>query len=114
VLLRCRAPTKSSIGYYKTAYWKRRRLAQLRAQPLCELCLAETPPRTTPATTVDHKVPFVNWNSFVLGELRSLCAHHHYSHVQFERNRGYPKRQIGVDGYPIDSQADDDPPDQAA
>jgi hypothetical protein len=54
------------------------------------------------------------WNSFVLGELRSLCAHHHYSHVQFERNRGYPKRQIGVDGYPIDSQADDDPPDQAA
>jgi hypothetical protein len=23
-------------GYYKTAYWKRRRLAQLRAQPLCE------------------------------------------------------------------------------
>jgi hypothetical protein len=65
-------------GYYKTAYWKRRRLAQLRAQPLC-VFLAETPPRTTPATTVDHKVPFVNWNSFVLGEtlvsrLRSVSS----------------------------------------
>jgi hypothetical protein len=78
------------------------------------MCLAETPSRVTPATTVDYVVPFTDWNSFVLSQLRSLCAHHHYSHVQFERNRGYPKRQIGVDGYPIDPQAGDDPPDQAA
>jgi hypothetical protein len=101
-------------GYYKTSYWKRRRLLQLREQPLCVLCLAETPSRVTPATTVDHAKPFVDWNSFVLNPLRSLCSHHHYSHVQFERTRGYPKCQIGGDGYPIDSHADDDPPDEAA
>jgi hypothetical protein len=100
-------------SYYKTSYWKRRRLLQLREQPLCVLCLAETPPRTTPAVCVDHKVPFVDWNSFVLNPLRSLCSRHHYSHIQYERNRGYPKRQIGVDGYSIEEQANDDPAERS-
>jgi hypothetical protein len=93
-------------SYYKTSYWKRRRLLQLKEQPLCALCLAETPPRTTPATTVDHVVPFTDWNSFVLSELRSLCAYHHYSAVQYARNRGYARVRIGIDGYPIPN----DPP----
>src|SRR5262249_54761231 len=104
-------------SYYKTSYWKRRRLTQFRAQPLCVMCLAEAPSRVTPATTVDHVVPFPDWNSFVLSELRSLCAHHHYSAVQYARNRGHARVRIRIDGYSIPNHSPGDgdaAPDQPA
>jgi hypothetical protein len=80
------------------------------------MCLEEKPSHLTLATTVDHVVPFTDWNSFVLGQLRSLCAHHHYSDVQYARNRRHARVQIGIDGYPVpnDPQGDsDEPPHQA-
>ena len=96
-------PRRNNVldGYYKTSYWKRRRALELKAQPLCVLCLAETPSRVASVTTIDHVAPFTDWNSLVFGELRSLCAHHHYSDVQYARNRGYARVRIGIDGYSI-------------
>ncbi len=53
--------------------WKNRRAHQLRTEPLCALCMAEG--RFTGATVADHFPPHEgDYNAFVLGKLRSLCA----------------------------------------
>lgn len=62
--------------WYGTQRWRKRRAAQLLAEPLCTMCLAEG--IATAATVADHVEPHrgdahLFWN----GELQSLCASHH-------------------------------------
>lgn len=56
-----RAANDPGRGWYKRAVWSHPvrglRALQLRKQPLCEYCLAKTPPELTPATVVHHKRP---------------------------------------------------------
>jgi 5-methylcytosine-specific restriction enzyme A len=85
--------------WYGTQLWKNRRAHQLRAEPLCAICKAEG--RITTATVADHIEPHRgDYNLFVLGELRSLCAPCHDA-LQGFVHKGY-SREIGLEGYPID------------
>ena len=78
---------------------RNRRAHQLQIEPLCALCKAEG--RVTAATVADH-FPAHNddYNAFVCGPLRSLCAACHDA-LQGFVHRGY-SLDIGVDGYPMD------------
>jgi hypothetical protein len=59
--------------WYCTAGWQRRRVHQLRVEPLCRICLDAG--HITPATVADHIEPRrSDWNAFKLGPLRNLCA----------------------------------------
>jgi 5-methylcytosine-specific restriction enzyme A len=59
--------------WYGTQLWKNRRAHQLRIEPLCVICKAEG--RITGATIADHfPAHRGDYNAFVLGPLRSLCA----------------------------------------
>ncbi len=51
---RARRGSSHARGY--DARWRARREAHLRANPLCAMCLAATPPRVTAATVGDHKI----------------------------------------------------------
>ena len=78
-----------------TGYWKRRRALQLRAEPLCRMCLANGIVRQ--AKVADHIEQHHNdWNKFKLGELQSLC----------EQCHNQTKRMIELHGYGLD--VDDD------
>jgi hypothetical protein len=55
-----------------------------------------------PATICDHVIPHNGDEKlFWLGDVQSLCAHHHESKKQREEKRGYNSK-IGVDGWPVD------------
>lgn len=85
---------------YKTARWRKRRLAQLQAEPLCRYCQQQG--KTTAATVADHATPHRGDEAlFWGGELQSLCAEHHSATKQREEHRGHA---IGCDpsGYPLD------------
>jgi 5-methylcytosine-specific restriction enzyme A len=85
--------------WYGTQLWKNRRRHQLEVEPLC--CLCEGEGRVTGATVADHFPPCGNdYDAFVLGPLRSLCAACHDA-LQGFAHRGY-RCDIGEDGYPID------------
>ncbi len=76
---------------YGTARWQARRAAQLKAEPLCAMCLKEQPPRYTPATVADHIEPHRgDGEAFWSNPLQSLCSPHHDSVKQAEEaaNRG--------------------------
>ncbi len=61
---------------YHTARWKKRRLKQLDAQPLCEDCLKNS--RITLASVADHiKDHKGDLNKFWYGPLQSLCKSCH-------------------------------------
>jgi 5-methylcytosine-specific restriction enzyme A len=91
-------PSARSRGY--TRRWEKARLAYLRDNPLCVLCLAIG--QTTPATVVDHKTAHkgnqelfwsrANW--------QSLCDTCHSSVKQAEERNGY-LRGAGADGVPL-------------
>ena len=86
--------------WYGTQLWKNRRAHQLQIEPLCRLCLDRGD--VTPATVADHIEPHKgNYNAFVLGPLRSLCAPCHDGLQPSFKRRGY-STAIGVDGYPVD------------
>jgi 5-methylcytosine-specific restriction endonuclease McrA len=86
--------------WYGLSIWQRRRKAQLRAEPLCALCLKEG--KAEPAKVADHIRPHRgNWNAFRLGELQSLCQDHHNSLKRTTERRGYDPT-IGPDGFPSD------------
>jgi 5-methylcytosine-specific restriction protein A len=86
-------------SWYGTQIWKNRRRHQLRVAPLCALC--EEQGRITPATIADHHPPHKgDYNVFVLGELRSLCAPCHDG-LQAIKHKGY-RSDCDDDGYPID------------
>ena len=83
-----------------TERWRRLARHQLRAQPLCEMCLREG--RVTAATCADHVEPHHNDpNKFWLGRLQSLCDHCYNSRKKDVERRGYD-RAVGVDGLPLD------------
>ena len=85
--------------WYGTQLWKNRRAHQLRIEPLCCLCKAEG--RITPATIADHfPAHGGDYNVFVLGPLRSLCAPSMTACTSF-KHKDY-STAIGVDGDPLD------------
>lgn len=87
-------------GWYSTPGWRRRRLAQLRSEPLCRYCSQMG--QVTPATVADHIEPHRgDRGRFWEGELQSLCASCHNSAKQSEEARGY-STQVGLDGLPVD------------
>lgn len=70
-----RRGSRHERGY--DAGWVRRRADHLRREPLCRMCLAETPPVTTAATDVDHIVPRSQGGTEDDSNLQSLCHPHH-------------------------------------
>lgn len=85
---------------YNTAAWKRRRLAQLQAEPFCLFCAAQD--RVSEATVADHVVPHRgDLDLFWYGELQSLCAPCHDAAKARIESFGYDSA-ADLDGYPID------------
>ena len=83
--------------WYKTAAWRRVRLAQLRKEPLCRMCL----PRVTPATTADHVVPHRGDETlfWAAANLQSLCEIHHGEKQRIEMG-GREAVPVSPDGWP--------------
>jgi hypothetical protein len=57
------------------AAWRKQRLALLREQPLCRLCLAAG--RTVAATVADHIVPLADGGTNATANLQPLCKRCH-------------------------------------
>jgi len=86
---------------YFSKAWKLRRALQFKVEPLCRKCKAMGKSRA--ATVADHVVPHRgNRELFFKGELQSLCATCHSSSKQLEEREGF-SRDIGEDGWPVDS-----------
>lgn len=89
--------------WYRWARWKGtngRRLTQLRAEPLCEFCLAVG--RITAATVADHVTPHRGDPvEFWFGQLQSLCADCHDTAKSQIESRGFHSA-TDADGYPVD------------
>lgn len=76
-------------SWYSTSRWRKRRAVQLKAEPLCRMCLAEG--FACEATVADHVTPHRgDADLFWGGELQSLCASHHSSAKQADERR--PRR----------------------
>lgn len=91
----------STVDWYNTSAWRKRRQGQLTSHPLCWMC--QQMGYVTPATVADHVVPHRGDRElFWRGELASLCKYHHDSTKQAEEIRGY-SIAIGEDGMPVDS-----------
>lgn len=91
---------RSSTERGYTAAWRKARNAYLAANPLCVMCLAMKPERTTAATVVDHKVPHrgdkeLFWSQ---GNWQSLCAPHHNSDKQMAERTGRKRATFDADG----------------
>jgi len=79
--------------------WRRRRAAQLGAEPFCAMCLAEGV--YTLATVADHIEPHRgDFEKFQHGELQSLCKPHHDREKQLIE-LGRPLLGVDEDGWPI-------------
>lgn len=80
--------------------WQKRREAQLRAEPLCRLCMAIRG-RAVAASIADHVVPHRGDPELFEGALQSLCASCHSSWKQQMEETG---RFDGCDlhGIPLD------------
>ena len=73
---------------YGSEHWRRRAKAQMRQEPLCRMCLANS--KVTPAQVADHiEKHGGNFNKFRLGALQSLCAACHNSTKSIIEKRGY-------------------------
>ena len=85
---------------YKTQRWRNLRKLQLSREPLCRFCLARG--ILTAAKVADHIEPHRNDpEKFWGGELASLCKPCHSADKQFQENKGF-RRDVGLDGWPID------------
>jgi len=86
---------------YNSKAWAVRRLAQLRAHPLCASCSKVG--IVTPASVVHHINPHHGDRAlFMDGALESLCKKCHDEHTAtVERAGTTPKPRIGLDGWPI-------------
>ena len=84
--------------WYKTAAWRRKSKAQLRAEPLCRDCLSRG--LITPAQHADHIEPHQgDSESFWRGDLQSLCVECHS--VKTAREQGKTtRRSVAIDGTP--------------
>lgn len=86
--------------FYHTARWRKRRLAQLRTEPLCRTC--DRKGRTTPATVADHIAPHRgDQDLFWHGALQSMCSSCHDHKTSVIEARGWDD-EIGTDGFPVD------------
>jgi 5-methylcytosine-specific restriction protein A len=75
-------------NWYMLERWRKISRAQLKAEPLCRICL--TRGVVMPATVADHVVEHHgNERMFWHGELQSLCASCHDSDKRIETSRGY-------------------------
>lgn len=83
--------------WYKTARWRRLREDQLRANPLCAMCL----PRVRAATVCDHvKRHNGNEAAFWAGPFQSLCVTCHNGDKQRIEHGGKATVRISVEGWP--------------
>lgn len=87
---------------YAHRRWRNLRQAHLEKEPLCRMCHAKG--RVRLATIVDHidphkgdMVKFYNPRN-----LQSLCKWHHDSVKQAMEKGGTPRREIGLDGFPVE------------
>ncbi len=83
-----RKAEEKSVGHrdvYHTAHWKELRSEALQAQPLCEVCLAES--RVNEAQEVDHIVPISTApdRAYELSNLWPLCKSHHAKKTRLEQ-----------------------------
>ena len=84
---------RSWRAWYKTARWIRIRAAQLNAEPLCRMCIAED--KVTPATVCDHVEPHRGDRiRFWAGPFQSLCASHHSQAKQAEEQGSLQRRGV--------------------
>jgi 5-methylcytosine-specific restriction enzyme A len=87
--------------WYKSIPGRRRRDAQLRAQPICEWCQKDG--MVTVATVAHHERPFDTWQDFLSIPLISLCVDCHNGEAQ--------RRELGsisvvdANGWPLTSSA---------
>ena len=73
---RKRMAESATRALYGTSRWQAQRLAQLKAEPLCRMCLAED--SVTAATVCDHIEPHRgDIGRFWAGPFQSLCRYHH-------------------------------------
>jgi 5-methylcytosine-specific restriction enzyme A len=87
--------------WYNLGRWRKRSKAQLRAEPLCRMCAARG--IVTVATVADHIEPHQgDWNSFLIGELQSLCVPCHDQGKRTIERRGFDPFATDADGWPLD------------
>jgi 5-methylcytosine-specific restriction protein A len=85
---------------YSSAWWRRRRLIQLREYPLCAFCLARGV--TTVATVCDHiEKHGGNALAFRTNALQSLCRDCHERRKKSIEKLGFD-RTVGLDGWYCD------------
>lgn len=90
----------ASQRLYGIKRWRRVRMAQLAAEPLCRMCRAMG--RVTSATICDHIEPHRgDWHKFWDGPFQSLCKPCHDGVKQSQERTGVMKG-AGADGMPID------------
>ena len=99
---------KSSSARGYGAAWQKSRASFLRTNPLCIFCKRHG--LLTPASVVDHIIPHrgnqtIFWDS---ANWQPLCKLHHDSDKQLIEAGKRPRSLIGVDGYPIEPDADSD------
>ena len=80
--------------------WQKCRAAQLRAHPLCRLCM-DVRGLVTAASVADHVVPHRGDPVLFEGPLQSLCAPCHNSWKQSLESGGYIKG-CDLTGAPLD------------
>ena len=87
-------PSRPWRGWYNLAAWRKRRQYQLALHPLCCMCMDEG--RDTGATVADHVIPHRgDWESFIGGDLQSLCAEHHSAVKQREEQLAVRDARLG-------------------
>lgn len=74
----------------------------LAREPLCRLCQAKNPPRVTAATIADHIIPRAKGGSGDISNLQPVCAQCHDEKTRKDLGWKPPRKQIGLDGWPID------------
>ena len=88
-------------AWYKTQRWRNVRAAQLRAQPMCEMCKARGVDRA--AVVCNHvKRHEGDYHAFWSGPFNSLCKACHNSDQQRIEGGGKARPMIGVDGWPLE------------
>ena len=84
---------------YGSARWKKLRLRQLQAEPLCRYCKRKDQVRE--ATVCDHIDPHKGDEvKFWSGPFQSLCRDCHNTTKAQEEGRARVKVAIGLDGWP--------------
>jgi len=82
--------------------WQKRRLAVLRAEPLCRPCRAKG--KVTPAAQVDHIKPKAQGGADDADNLQPICAECHVAKTAQESAEAQGRRMkptIGADGWPV-------------